>query len=246
MIASGVYVIENKFTCDQYVGSAINIQARWRSHKNKLNIGAHCNSKLQRAWNKYGKDGFTFNILELCAKEKLISIEQEYIDRLNPKYNICKTAGSWLGMKHSMDTIERMRIPKSEEWKNKLRGIKKSEEHKMKLSVARMGMTSPRKGVKMSEETKNKIRLSNIGRKYPNEINIKKGKKLADHFYYGKGKAVLQFDLHGVFIREFISADEAQREFGFAASNIRKYCNNGKSKIYGYIWKFKEPKLACF
>jgi len=51
--------------------------------------------------------------LEYCVKDSLINKEQYYMDILNPEYNICKTAGSTLGFKHSLNTLLKFknRIP---------------------------------------------------------------------------------------------------------------------------------------
>ena len=53
------------------------------------------------------------DILEYCNKESLINKEQYYMDILKPQYNICKTAGSTLGFKHSLNTLLKLknRIP---------------------------------------------------------------------------------------------------------------------------------------
>jgi hypothetical protein len=52
--------------------------------------------------------------------------------------------------------------PKSEEWKNKLRGRKHSEESKLKMSLMMKGKN---KGRKLSEEHKSKLREAASKRK---------------------------------------------------------------------------------
>jgi len=52
---------------------------------------------------KNGYSKFNLEILEYCDQD-LIGREQYYIDTLNPKYNICKNAGSSLGRAHSEET----------------------------------------------------------------------------------------------------------------------------------------------
>jgi group I intron endonuclease len=47
--------------------------------------------------------------LEYCAPDKVIEREQYYIDRIKPKYNILKFAGSCLGRNHSEETIVKLR-----------------------------------------------------------------------------------------------------------------------------------------
>lgn len=60
----GVYLIE----CNgkPYVGSSIDIHLRWKTHIRCLRNKYHCNRKLQNAWNKHGKEKFSFSILEIC------------------------------------------------------------------------------------------------------------------------------------------------------------------------------------
>lgn len=45
-------------------------------------------------------------------------------------------------------------------------GIKRSEETRLKMSLAKKGTISPRKGIRLSEETKEKLRKANIGKKF--------------------------------------------------------------------------------
>ena len=60
-----VYCIEFKMNniCKRYVGGSTNIEKRWISHRNKLNLNYHENRLLQVDWNKYGEKFFKFYIL---------------------------------------------------------------------------------------------------------------------------------------------------------------------------------------
>ena len=77
----GIYKITNKINNKPYIGSSNNIKRRWRQHISLLNNNKHHSIKLQRAWNKYGQDNFKFEILEECEVEKLLYLEQFYIDK---------------------------------------------------------------------------------------------------------------------------------------------------------------------
>ena len=89
---SGIYRIANSNTERCYVGSAVNISARWSLHKHQLANGIHHSTKLQRAWNKYGADTFVFEVLEVVTdKALLVSREQFWIDQLQAvdlRYNV--------------------------------------------------------------------------------------------------------------------------------------------------------------
>ncbi len=103
----GIYKLTNTITNESYVGSSINLTSRIRKYysfkyiKNKaLNSG----SRISKAIFNYKINNFKFEILEYCNKESLIEKEQYYIDKLSPKYNVLKFAGSSLGFKHSIET----------------------------------------------------------------------------------------------------------------------------------------------
>lgn len=83
----GIYRIKNLVNDKCYYGSSKNIKKRWMTHKNHLNGGKHHNVPLQRAWNKYGEDNFSFEVVEECDETILLEKEQYYLD-LNPDYNI--------------------------------------------------------------------------------------------------------------------------------------------------------------
>ncbi len=74
----GLCTVTNKV----YVGSAVNALVRIRSHKRELNKGIHNNSYLQRAWNKYGEDGFIWRVVDTCQLDDRWTVEQQWIDRL--------------------------------------------------------------------------------------------------------------------------------------------------------------------
>ena len=100
---SGVYSITNKCNGKIYVGSSVKIKQRWRGHISDLNKNKHRNPHLQRSWNKYGSDNFSFNIIENCSPKKVLELEQAYIDKLNCLdskygYNINPKAQNSLGV----------------------------------------------------------------------------------------------------------------------------------------------------
>jgi group I intron endonuclease len=106
-ILSGIYIIKNNINNKCYIGSAKNFKARWYLHKKQLLNNIHHSILLQRAFNKYG-DIFSYEIIELCQVDDLIKYEQKWFDLLKPQYNICKIAGSSLGIKRSDDFKKRV------------------------------------------------------------------------------------------------------------------------------------------
>ena len=54
-----------------------------------------------------------------------------------------------------------------------------------------------------------------------------------------RSKTVLQFDLNDNFVKEYPSANQAERELGFDHSYIASCCNGKYKQAYGYIWRYK-------
>lgn len=110
---SGVYLIVNNANGRVYVGSSVNIATRWRDHKRALSQGKSPCVKLQRAWEKYGENSFSFQVLEYVApqKELLIEAEQRWIDfyqSFDAGYNTLQKAYSHLGAKRSHESREKL------------------------------------------------------------------------------------------------------------------------------------------
>ena len=80
----GVYQIRCRQNGKVYIGSAINLQKRWRAHRRDLSNGVHINPHLQSAWNAYGESGFEFSVVEYVVDEKLLLFaEQLWIRKTN-------------------------------------------------------------------------------------------------------------------------------------------------------------------
>ena len=105
-----IYQVRHIGSGKVYVGSAIDPRKRYREHLSVLRRGIHHSRYLQRAWDKYGKDAFVFEIIEpVLFVEDLISREQHWIDKLRASerkygFNASPVAGSVLGIKRSDET----------------------------------------------------------------------------------------------------------------------------------------------
>lgn len=94
-MASGIYKITNIINGNIYIGSSKNIHNREIQHFSDLRLRKHSNSHLQRAYNKYGKERFVFNIVERCKESQRLLREQWYLDNIinwDKDYNISKMA----------------------------------------------------------------------------------------------------------------------------------------------------------
>jgi group I intron endonuclease len=136
---SGVYQIRNMVNGRLYVGSAVRIWSRWTIHRRQLNRGTHHSVVLQRAWNKYGEDSFDFSVLEFCDLDRLIEVEQSFIDGLSPDYNIAPSAGSQLGYRHSEES--RAKMAEAARRTRNFTGKRHSEESKRRISEAKSGVS---------------------------------------------------------------------------------------------------------
>lgn len=79
--SAGVYQIRCRQNGKIYIGSAINLQARWRAHRRDLINGVHGNPHLQFAWNRYGEKSFEFSIVEYVDEARLLVTEQFWIEK---------------------------------------------------------------------------------------------------------------------------------------------------------------------
>lgn len=76
---SGIYIIRNSRDDRVYIGSSVSIKKRYQAHLNTLKRGEHRNPYLQSFFNKYG-DILSFQVVEVCHKDRLLELEQAYID----------------------------------------------------------------------------------------------------------------------------------------------------------------------
>lgn len=177
---SGIYQIINLRSGKYYVGSAINIDKRWREHRHHLNRGTHHSAKLQNSWNKHGHEQFTFVIVEVISDlDKLISAEQFWMDKLKAfgekGYNISPKAGSSLGVTHTRETRRKVG--------DASRGRTHSLETRAAISLSnRTRIVSEQTREKISaagrlrvvtEETKKKMSESAMGRQFSAETRAK-------------------------------------------------------------------------
>lgn len=74
----GIYKIENLINHKCYVGQSVHIERRWREH-----CQPSTKSVISSAIKKYGKENFSFQILEECSEQELDEKEIFYIEKFN-------------------------------------------------------------------------------------------------------------------------------------------------------------------
>ena len=215
---SGIYMIYNKITKDYYVGSASTnrFYARFSNHL----IDYRGSKIVKLVVKKYKLENLAFMILERFPEvvnrennKRLIDMEDRYLKRLLPNYNILTEAGSSFGYKHiEIDRIK-MREIYSEERRERIgklnRGRKFSKE-----TIERMREAALRRP-KMTEETRKKC-ISNT-------------------------RPVVLYNLNGTIYGEYKTRVEAGKATNSSERTIRRALKTDK-KILRRKWILKELK----
>ena len=74
----GIYKITNVVNNKSYIGKSVNIEERWQHHKTSERR-RYPNKLLYKAFDKYGLNNFTFEIIEECQKQELEQKEKFWI-----------------------------------------------------------------------------------------------------------------------------------------------------------------------
>lgn len=175
MRTSGIYQIVNIINQKKYIGSSNNTTRRWHEHKKHLRKNNHNNIHLQRAWNKYGENAFTFNVIEeVQDKSLLCDREQYWIDSTPYKYNIDPLAYSSRGRIVSEETKRKLsdsRMGKFTGEDNPFYGQHHSpltiKNMKRKLRNIMSGTGNPFYGKHHTHKTKQLLSNIHTGRKQP-------------------------------------------------------------------------------
>lgn len=182
----GIYKIENIKNGKIYIGSSIDIDKRIDRHKNELIKNKHVNSHLQRDFNKYGIDYYTFECIELCDDDNLRVLEQKYLDEIfsneeyyRKYYNIGKEATGGDNLSNNPNRLEIIKKIKNGLFK---RYNNESELDKLKRRENLKGLNNPNFGKKWCKEKRDRMSLQRKGM----ESKIK-GKSYED--IYGEDKA---------------------------------------------------------
>lgn len=235
---SGIYKWTNKLTNDIYIGQSVDLSKRFIRYFNMSYFVRSLNREtliISRALIKYGYSNFQLEVLEYCDIADLTEREQYYLDKLNPKYNILKIAGSSLGYKLTEET--KAKISKSLKGiyvgeKSALYGRTHSEETKALMALNKLGANNSLFGKTHSEKTKELMRQKALGRKHSEETLLKMSASrgyLVNIYEKSDSKG---FQLIG----SFVSIRRAAKFLGISSNTIRLYINSGK--IFKDRYKF--------
>lgn len=245
---SGIYEITCITNGRSYIGSAVWLDKRKRHHFSQLRKGSHRNIHLQRAFDKYGEESFSYRILEHVADAReLIACEQKWIDdgSFDRLFNICPTAGNSLGRIHSAETRKKISDnhadvsgEKNPMWRTKgpMSGKKHTEEAKKKMSEALKGKEPWCKGLKRPEHSKKMTGSNNpfYGKKHTEEgkQNIKDG---IEQRLREKGGTKLTWEqvkeIRHRRANENVSVTALAKEYGVSRHTCSQIVNNKTWKI---------------
>ena len=167
----GVYCIFNAESGKSYIGSAKNIEYRWRKHREMLRRGKHHSLKLQNSWEKHGETPWHWLVIEECPEDLLLEREDHYIVLLNVfrgGYNMSGKAG-----KVELSEDGRKRIGNA----NRNRVITEGELVNRSASQKRRSPDTWRRGWKHTDDAKKS--MSKAGRGKPKSPEHRA--KLAEH-----------------------------------------------------------------
>lgn len=87
----GVYQIKNTVNGRIFISSCSNLKSRWLTIRGQLETGRYAISLLQKEWNEFGPDAFTYEVLEEKDTEgvtdmrwELKQMEKPWLEKLQP------------------------------------------------------------------------------------------------------------------------------------------------------------------
>jgi len=166
---SGIYKITNIVNNKVYIGSSSRLHQRFIKHKNDLDGGRHTNKHLQSSYDKYGRDSFVFEIIEICNKDIFLEREQFYCDLYKSN---CKAKGYNKRLIVESNRGFSFKMPPSAKEELRRQGIERGRTDEFKKFMSNL-----HKGKEVSSETRKKMSESHKGNKMSNEAKL----KLSEH-----------------------------------------------------------------
>jgi hypothetical protein len=89
----GVYQITNTLNGKMLIGSSPNLDGKFNRFQFELKLGVHGNKELQREWNEFGEQAFTFEIIDRIKpvedmkhdySKEIEAMESKWLDQLQP------------------------------------------------------------------------------------------------------------------------------------------------------------------
>lgn len=211
-MTSGIYCIRNIINNKRYVGQTSSLSRRKATHFSYLQQNKSKNKHLQASYNKYGKENFIFEILEILNSTGNINTD---------KYLLSLSESDWISVYYP--NIYNTRIVSESNL-----GIKDVTRH-LHTEETKKILSRIKAGYKKSNEAKEKDRLASTGRLHSNNAKQK------------MSIPVIQIDIiTQEIICEYWGIRNASETTGIDNSAIAKACKGKLKTAGGYIWKYKE------
>lgn len=214
---SGIYLIRNLINGKIYIGKAKCINKRIKQHITNLNkkVRSHENDHFINAWHKYGRDNFSYCVLEyLPLNEKLLSEKEIYFilkyNSNNNKKGYNKRLDSSTGLIVSEET--RLKLSNAQ----RKRFESKTERDIIGNKSKEFWKNNPEIKKQMSEKVSDKIRKYKIGK-----------------FEYNTNNLLEIFDKR---------ADIKLKYPDYYTQAILGCCQGTKKSYKGFYWKYIDIK----
>ena len=216
----GIYKIENLINHKIYIGQSIEIERRWQKHLNATD-----DFIIHKALKKYGKENFSFTILEECDTSQLDEKETYWITYYNSLvpngYNMISGGSNGAGLAKGKSVLQ-----------YSLDGIFIQEYQSASQASAATNICHSDICRCCREEI---IRAGQFQWKYKGSKKTIKPLKARLDF------TVLQINpITDEVINEFQSLSEATKKTNIAKATICNVCNGKGKTAGGFKWKYKK------
>lgn len=212
----GIYKIANKINGKVYIGQALNIQERWNKHKR-----THDNCAIHLAFEKYGIENFSFEVIEECLPELLDERERYWIAEYHSYgegYNL--NPGGKGGNPRKVQCFDE--------------NGKFIKEYPSIVEAALDTNTDSAKISAVCSHTPNRYFAGDYQWKYSDDaIPIKERQKQETRIIY-------QFDKEGNLINQYNSITDAATKLQLDKSKICACCKGRQKTSGGFQWSYNK------
>lgn len=243
-----IYKITNKINNQIYIGSSVDVERRWRQHKEASINSAdhHYDYPLMKAFRQFGIDNFTFEVIETTDTwQNMIIHEHDWIvkeDCVTPKgYNQTDKTDSPMFdplIAKKMSDTKRNLYGKSvceiennqiiDIWQSLAEAGEKTGLDRFKISAVCNGtrLTTGNRVFRFLDENNNIIEpIQQVNKTQSNRITK-------------SSKQVIKINDNNEELQVYDSVALAAADNNCDASGISKVCNGKRNKCGGFKWKY--------